>query len=178
MSEKAEPTPMSTWGRDHWSVLAYIGTRCVDHRGVPDRRHMRTDPTLHPFLADPMAYAQGVLDTDKKPGHARARAALRKLKKYPTQLKDGIEKANHDDWNCVEDMEAVGLLTWEGTGINPVFVLTALGKEVEAALRVHKMGGGNFAKFVPSPELQARIAAKVEAMAQEQAEAEAAEATT
>lgn len=29
------------WGRDHWSLLAYIETRVVDHRGMVDERHLR-----------------------------------------------------------------------------------------------------------------------------------------
>jgi len=128
--EKSEAVPMSQWGRDHWSTLAYIECRCVDHKGIPNRAHMRTDIDLHPALADTRILV------NMQPG-----------KKYPTRLKDGIDKEAHDDWSCAEDMEAAGLLKWEGTGLNPVFVLTKLGLKVSAALREHKAGGGNFASF-------------------------------
>lgn len=62
--------------------------------------------------------------------------------------KDG-ELADHDDWDCVDDMELVGLLENIGTGTNPVFKLTALGRLVATQLRQHKMDKGTFRTFVP-----------------------------
>lgn len=50
LAERPAVTP-ATWGRDHWSTLAYIETRIVDHSGVPSREHMRCDPKRHPLLA-------------------------------------------------------------------------------------------------------------------------------
>lgn len=64
------------FGKDHWSTFAYIETRCVDHKGVPDRNHMRTDRDRHPALAGNMA--------------------LTIQKKYPT-LARGCEIPDHDD---------------------------------------------------------------------------------
>ena len=29
------------WGKDHWSLLAYIECRCVDHKGILDKNHLR-----------------------------------------------------------------------------------------------------------------------------------------
>lgn len=61
---------------------------------------------------------------------------------YPTRLRDG-EQPNHGDWDCVEDMRAIGLLeggernTFEayyaGEGPNPK-------KEPHAPLRLTKTG--------------------------------------
>ena len=36
------------FGHDHWSAFAYLETRCVNHRGRPDTRHMRVDLKRHP----------------------------------------------------------------------------------------------------------------------------------
>ncbi len=119
--------PMEKWGKDHWSTLGYIETRCVDHKGVPALEHMRTDPDRHPGL---VAYSYN-MPTEKS----------------PTRLKGDATKENHDDWDCADDMIAEGLLKWQGTGINPVFVLTKRGRQVAAKLRAHKVNGGNFAGF-------------------------------
>ena len=119
--------PMNLWGKDHWSTFAYIECICVDNKGVPSLDRMRCDPDAHPGLTN-----RGNLHNDKK---------------YPTRLTGGQEVFDHDDWSCVEDMEREELLTWEGTGINPFFVMTKKGMEVAAKLREHKANGGNFSNF-------------------------------
>jgi len=149
---KPEPVPIAFWGKDHFSALAYVETRCVDFKGTVNNQHMRADPKLHPGLCDARNYAEGY-EGDAPP--------TRRGSKVPaTRLKGGIAKENHDDWSCLEDMEAAGLLTWEGTGLYPIFVMTTLGKAVAAALRAHKMDGGNFADFELPEELQAKIPAE------------------
>jgi len=137
--EEVKNVPMALWGKDHWSTLAYIETRTVDYKGVPDRNHMRCDVDRHPGLA------------------GRAASPIVMDKKYPTLLKGMKKLYNHDDWDCVEDMIAESLLEWEGTGIHPVFVLTKRGKSVCAALRIHKQNGGQFAQFVHSDSYHKKI---------------------
>lgn len=44
------PVPVAAWGKDHWSTLAYVETRTVDHKGLLDHDHMRCSPGLHPML--------------------------------------------------------------------------------------------------------------------------------
>jgi len=119
------PIPMSQWGKDHWSTFAYIETRITDHKGVPNKQHMRCDPKLHP---------------------AHAHEGSHMGPPAPTRLRDG-ELPNHDDWSCLEDAEAAGLLTNNGTGMFPVYVLTDKGGEVTDALRKHKRQGGSFGNF-------------------------------
>lgn len=135
-----DAVPMKDFGKDHWSTFAYLETRIVDYKGVPDREHMRCDAKLHPGLAGRAAYACG----DKE---------------YPTKLKgyflgkgqtDASQlKHNHDDWSCADDLESALLLVNCGTGVNPVFKLTSLGDKVATQLREHKRNGGNFYEFVP-----------------------------
>jgi len=128
------PIPMARWGKDHWSTLAYIETRIVDHKGVPNRDHMRTDASVHPGLTGSAARVLGL-----------------STRKYPTRLNDGALVAAHDDWSCLDDAEAAGLLESGGTGIHPVYRLTPLGAQVCAALRLHKPNGsfGTFRWPVP-----------------------------
>lgn len=128
----SDPVPPAAWGRDHWSTFAYVETRIVDHKGVPDRRHMRCDPALHPQFA-----------------HEGSRMGT----PSPTRLREG-ERQGHDDWSCLDDAEAAGLLRNAGTGLNRVYVLTDEGRRVADLLREHKRTGGRFATFsypAPSP---------------------------
>jgi len=116
--------PMKKWGKDHWSVLAYIECRCVDNKGQIDRRHLRVDPKRHPDLAH--------VEWDED---------------VPTILAKGEKKPKHDDIDCIEDLEKEGIVKWLGTGINPVFELTDFGLQISSNLRKHKSKGGNFASF-------------------------------
>lgn len=141
--EKYEPgnresyVHFSRWGKDHWSTLAYVECRAVDDGGVLDNRRMRTNPRLHRTLV-------GVTFGQMQDGSA-----------YPTRLKDG-EIEPHDDWSCLEDMAAYGLLNMyvRTTNDREVFgcdqakvELTEVGQIVAAELREHKASGGNFAGF-------------------------------
>lgn len=117
------PVPVELWGKDHWSTLMYIETRCVDHDGVPHRDHMRCNATIHPGLG----------------GRGEGTS--------PTRLNNGTEIAEHDDWSCVEDAEVAGFVEWQGTGINPVFRLTDEGWRVTHALRRHRAAGERVAEF-------------------------------
>ena len=127
----AEHVPIGRFGKDHWSTLAYIETRCVDHDGYPDHRHMRTDTDRHPGLGAPYL----------------ARMVPQGTAKYPTRLKGGDELHDHDDWDCAYDLEAAGLIEVKGTGIMPWFRITARGRLVVASLRAHKAAGGWYSNF-------------------------------
>ena len=119
--------PVEKFGKDHWSVLAYLECCAVDNKGRLDVRRMRCDADRHPGLVN------GLLDSVQQ--------------KYPTILAEGEELIDHDDWDCVDDLEAAGFVEQLGTGINPVVKMTELGLKVIAAIRAHKAGGGNFALF-------------------------------
>lgn len=127
--EVPRPVPPEMWGKDHFSTFGYIECRIVDNDGIPDREHMRVDPELHPGLGN--------------------RACRISDHKFPTRLRDGVELVDHDDWTCAEDLEAAGLIKWEGTGMHPIFVMTDKGKAVAGRLRAHKGAGGNFGDFDP-----------------------------
>lgn len=117
--------PIEQFGKDHWTTFAYIETRCVDYKGTIDFERMRCDVDRHPQF--------------NNRGEASG--------SFPTRLKGGVEVPNHDDWDCVEDLIAHGLLEWQGTGVHPVFVLTKLGTAAADALRAFKRDGGRFTNF-------------------------------
>ncbi len=124
--------PVDRWGKDHWSLVAYLECRAVDHKGEIDKERMRCDADLHPGLVG-----------------MRCAPPFSKLKKvkFPTILKDGKQLRNHDDWSCAYDLERAGLIELRGTGINPIVVFTEKGFEIAAVLRKHKAKGKNFASF-------------------------------
>ena len=148
----ADRVPMERWGRDHWSTLAYIETRIVDHRGRIEHDHMRCDVNRHPqmFAAKRRGLLLGTL-----PGQ----------RKYPTMLRGNVELPDHDDYDCLDDMIAAGLVEAHmppppaGTLITGLvesemmtratFTLTGAGQAMAARLREHKGSGGSWASFVP-----------------------------
>lgn len=136
-AERPVPGP-ATFGRDHWSTFAYIETLVVDKSGKPDIRRMRCDPKRHPLMAH-----QGSMFGAPS----------------PTRLKDGVLLPDHDDWDCVDELEAAGLIEVGGTGMYPVFALTELGRGLAALLRAHKAAGGNFGDFSPPTRPAAPAAA-------------------
>ena len=129
--QPGKPIPPDVWGRDHWSTFAYIETRCVDHNGEPAKQHVQANKNRHPH------HLQSHLGLDLDGA------------KYPIRLRDGFEipGPEYDEWDCIDDMIAAGLLEGIGTGLYPVYRLTDLGKTVAGLLRGHKSDGGTFSTF-------------------------------
>lgn len=118
---------ISVWGKDHWSLLAYLEIRAVDYSGTIDRKHMRTNPETHPHLI----WIKGYWES-----------------KYSTRLKKGFI-GGHDDWDCMDDLEKAGFLENKGTGFHRVVAFTRNGLRLAYKLREHKASGGNFGDFNP-----------------------------
>jgi hypothetical protein len=118
---KPEFIPVEQWGRDHYSTFAYICTCVVNKGGVLSRDRMRCNEHLHPGLT----------------GRYHTLFASESSPHSPTRLKDGTTLDDHDDWSCADDLEAVGLIEWNGTGVNPVFALTEAGWAVWYRLERH-----------------------------------------
>ncbi len=96
LDPRTDIVPMRYWGKDHWSALLYLEHCAVDNGGEIDKRKMRCNPRLHRELAN-MSPLSGVVDGSK----------------FPTRLREGETIAPHDDWSCVEDLVAYGLVEVE-----------------------------------------------------------------
>jgi len=116
---------LKEWGKDHWSLLAYLETRCVDNEGFIDNRHLRCNEDKHPF--------------QKGAGNPKWES------NYSTILKEGMREG-HDDWDCLFDMEHAGLVTVYSL-VNRRVEMTAAGIEISKMIREHKMKGGTFKTF-------------------------------
>lgn len=129
--------PMSLWSKDHWSTLAYIETKLVDDGGkctVKFDARMRQNRRNYRVLIGQRMSGTGAIPMSVDHG---------------TRLNDGTYLPNHDDWNCLQDMQAAGLFEgdvddWDrGMALK----LTDAGRFLAAALRQHKAAGGTFSTF-------------------------------
>lgn len=122
MTIKTDHIPIDQWSIDHWSTLLYIESRIVDHKGYVDHRQLRAHPKIHPQFAH----------QKDAPG---------------TRIHPNKIVHPHDDWSCIEDMIAEGLVEWGGTGTDPQFSLTDRGHRAAASLRKHRSRGGQYKDF-------------------------------
>ena len=117
---------LEQFGKDHWSTFAYAECCCVDNYGRLDIRKLRVNEVNRPIRSNGFGWNT----------------------KYGTVVKGGgIPDPQHDDIDCLDDLEKEGLLEWIGTLINPAVRLTKKGHKVAAGLRKHKANGGQFATF-------------------------------
>ena len=111
--------PVERFGRDHISTLLYIESRYVDHAGKLLNDNLRCNQSRHPFHAHAIDDgSDGVWNP-----------------KYGTRLVDGTVLAEHDDWDCIDDLVAASLIERHGSAMYPVFRLTDSGHAMVARLR-------------------------------------------
>ena len=138
---------VADFGKDHWSLLAYVETLCVDsHSGTGigeiDKRRIRCNPKRHPMHAVNANFGVGGWNAE-----------------YGTRLSGfflegdkrdlGRRLIEHDDWDCLNDLEDAGLLEVMSEA-NGFVMLTEKGMKVAARVREWKAKGGHFATFTYS----------------------------
>lgn len=131
------------FGKDHWSLLAYIETLVVDNQPI-DRRRMRCNPTTHPTLVAPHQHQRW----EPQWGTRLKNYFLKEY--FDAHDKAAYQLPEHDDWDCLEDLDAAGLVEFQ-TLTSGVVRLTPEGRRVANELREHKQNGGTFAGFTPTP---------------------------
>lgn len=125
------------WGIDHWSTFAYAASCVTGRKGLIENARMRTNSRIHREMV-----------------HMAPFNTMNEGGGYPTRLKLGIVD-NHDDWSCLEDAVAAGLLNIFYTKISDKLFgccearieLTDAGWEVVKTITEHKNAGGNFKEF-------------------------------
>ncbi len=126
------------FGKDHWSLLGYIETCCVDGGGKVNHNRMRTNENRNPSVGS---------------GQSWKDEYSTRLKSFPWGSKDEKEKAKHrvaghDDWDCLEDLEQAGFANLISY-VNGFVHITSMGLTITAELRAHKANGGSFFNFTP-----------------------------
>lgn len=139
------PTPVQTFGKDHWSLLAYVECLCVDGTkgiGQIDRRRVRCNENTHPLLNS------NVTGTWKNEYSTRLAGFFDfEHRADPQKASDaGLQILGHDDWDCLDDLEAAGFVEIL-TLANAAVRMTKAGNKVAGELRTHKANGGQFAQF-------------------------------
>lgn len=136
--------PIELFGKDHWSTLAYIETRIVDHREF----RIKGDPCMRTCKRC-WRIAQSASAKEKQFDRVKIDGG----NSYPTRLRDGRLADRHCDWDCLQDLVAAGILATRGEpGIGKKVTITTRGFIITGALRAHKASGGNFAGFVVPKE--------------------------
>jgi hypothetical protein len=134
---------VSNFGRDHWSLLAYMESLCVDSLkngvGEIDKRRMRANEKRHPLHA--VNIKHGIGPWQKCFGT--------RVAGYWDSMGKPVKKrqvAGHDDWDCLNDLEAADFLEVLSEA-NGFVVMSEKGMKVAAELRAYKAKGGMFSGF-------------------------------
>jgi len=145
--------PIEKWGRDHWSLVAYLDCRCADNNGTINGAHLRHHPKRPARIGSDMA-GRATSRNWKPEYDTRIAGFYDPSKTEPRQL------ADHDDIDCLEDIEKAGIIENHGSGLFPLIKFTEMGHVVANHLREHKRDGGNFATFEKA--LAVKVAKKSE----------------
>ncbi len=147
MSLSSAYTPATKFGKDHWSVLAYAVSCCEDAEsdiGTLNSAKMRCNPTRRPLLCRNTwqeSYStrlHGFFEFEDRADVDQAVSA-------------GLQLLGHDDWDCLDDIEAAGMVEVLSLA-NPTVRMTAYGLDVCARLREYKVSGGHYFGFtLPQP---------------------------
>lgn len=135
--------PIKEFGKDHWSTFAYVETLCVDsiHKGVGtlDWKRLRVNEKSHPLHAINFQMTHVAW---KRDFGTILRGYFRPNGKTDTRRR----APDHDDVDCLDDLEAEGLLEVVSMA-NGYVRMTEKGRRIAALLRDHKSRGGSFAGF-------------------------------
>jgi hypothetical protein len=135
----SNPIPIELFSFDHWSLLAYVESRAVDHGGRIEPFRFATNEKLHPERA-----------SQQQAKHPRPFAWE---PRHGTALADRTKIADHDDWHRLEDLAAAGLVkVHEGDRVE----LTDEGWRVGAELRKHRARGDSWKNYRVLPRLEPR----------------------
>lgn len=135
---------VSMFGKDHWSMFAYLETCCVDGKAgwgrlAPSR--MRTNGQKRPELAENVPW--------RAKFGTRLQSFFELVGREDPELAAaaGLQLLDHDDWDCLADLEAAGFVV-VAPGERGQARLTELGFAVAAEVRKHKASGHQFSSFV------------------------------
>lgn len=133
--------PITAFGKDHWSLLGYIGTCCENRDGgigELNKERIRCNPESHPMHA-----VRRMGERTWKPSYGTRLAGFWK---EGGETDPALQLPDHDDWDCLDDLEAAGIIEVLSEA-NAFVRITEAGLQVYGALCEHKAAGGNFSEF-------------------------------
>ena len=136
-------TLLRHFGKDHWSLLSYLETFCSHQAGFIINERMRCNPDSHPLR----------LSADRHSLWSNSQSTrLQGFFQFKDRLDTekavawGFQILGHDDWDCLEDLEAVELIDVICPKAGEV-ILTRLGLKMASQLRLHQLHNGYSAEF-------------------------------
>lgn len=151
---------LKEFGKDHWSLLGYIESRVHSYNIAPntgelDKNHLRINPDGdYGVIATPF---KGLFNRTWKDSYGSRLFGYWKDDKTTDPDK---QINNHDDVNCLNDLEAAGLIEVLSL-VNFYIKLTKKGIKMASELREWKNGGNHYSGFVPSKQKVKAIPEKV-----------------
>ena len=124
-----------------WIPLQYLP---FDHKGVLDKNHLR--------IKNPVVKA-ATTRSIIGPTTWNPKWGTRLLGYFTPDGEENNEDKklpDHDDLDCLDDLEEAGLIDNLGSGLHPMKQLTKYGKEIAAQLRAHKSNGEHYFTFKPT----------------------------
>ena len=132
--------PKNMWGKDHYSLLAYIFTRNVDYESILDYNHMRLNSNRR------VEYGRNFHSQWQDSYGTRLKGFWFNDSNGKSVTNPSLQLKDHDDFDCLDDFEAEGLIV-RGTFISAYVSLTDKGRKLASKLMNHKAQGGQFADF-------------------------------
>lgn len=139
-------TPIEHFGKDHWSLLAYAESTCVNGTegfGNLSSNRMRCNKEKHPLLSSgnnwKTEYSTRLKGFFEFPDRSDAEKAIQA----------GVMIEGHDDWDCLNDLDEAGLIEIKSL-VNGSITMTKKGMELTNKIREHKCEGGSFSNFNPT----------------------------
>lgn len=144
--------PVTKFGKDHWSVLAYAESVMMEVAGF----QVGLDPRMRQGRRHYRVMREQCIRPKRASRVHPDMAMVMDSEKHGTRLNDGTSIAGHDDWHCIQDLAEVGyfrvgdkIATAESVEPGVILHLSPWGRTVADALRAHKANGGTFSTFVP-----------------------------
>lgn len=134
--------PISIWGKDHWSLLGYLFSIAANNQDTIDYNKTRVNNLKRvPIGRTHFSKWEETYGTRLK-GFWYTDSENKTQNNYKFMDKD------HDDVDCLHDMEAEGVIVL-GTYVSGFFKLTDKGMKLGLELMAFKNAGGQFASFSP-----------------------------
>lgn len=131
------------FGKDHWSLLAYVETLCVDATdqiGRIQRNRMRCNPDTHPLLS------AGIKWDTKYSSRLQGASGFNLSNEFDKAVEVGVVIPGHDDWDCLDDLAKNGMVDILSLA-NCSIKMTGKGMKYSGKLREHKVSGGMYGNF-------------------------------
>lgn len=132
------------FSKDHWSLLLMVALLCVEGNGIGTIKPqtMRCDPDRHPLLS---------CNNPWKPEYGtRLQSFFDEGKEKNADVDAMIEQGHllteHDDWDCLNDLEEAGLVEIISL-VNYTVRITQKGFTLSHLINQHKLNAGKLNNF-------------------------------